>query len=154
MKISLTYETQITVTVDLATSTIESITVPQEIGGLSGVSGYRLDSRSICKVQEPGLGCCQDNPASPSLGVLPDAKRGNHPPRQYLPFCPNPPLPGRYQDRRPVASRWTPSQHPDASDTSGGSGTANCVETGLRMGIAVWQWEGGREGGEFKEIAA
>jgi hypothetical protein len=35
----------------------------------------------------------------------------------------------------------------------GGRGTAHCVETGLRMGIAVWQWEGDREKGEFREIA-
>lgn len=35
----------------------------------------------------------------------------------------------------------------------GQGGTANCVETGLRMGIGVWQWDGDRERGEFKEIA-
>lgn len=35
----------------------------------------------------------------------------------------------------------------------GGGGTANCVETGVRMGIPVWQWEGDRERGEFREIA-
>jgi len=36
----------------------------------------------------------------------------------------------------------------------GGGGTANCVEAGLRMGIAVWQWEEDREKkGEFREIA-
>lgn len=34
----------------------------------------------------------------------------------------------------------------------GGGGTANCVEVGLRMGIEVWQWEGDREKGEFREI--
>jgi hypothetical protein len=35
----------------------------------------------------------------------------------------------------------------------GGTGTANCVETGIRMGIQVWQWKGDREKGEFREIA-
>lgn len=48
-------------------------------------------------------------------------------------------------------------QSPPRADTliafPGGGGTANCVETALGMGISVWQWEGDRERGEFREIA-
>lgn len=40
MKISLTYQTEVTVIVDLPTSVVESITVRKEIGGpLTGIEG-------------------------------------------------------------------------------------------------------------------
>lgn len=60
------------------------------------------------------------------------------------------PLAGHHRNSRMLQ---TPPQVEVLIAFPGGSGTANCVETGLRMGIAVWQWEGDRERGEFREIA-
>lgn len=34
----------------------------------------------------------------------------------------------------------------------GGTGTENCIRTALSLGLRVWQWQGDREQGEFREI--
>lgn len=60
------------------------------------------------------------------------------------------PLAGHHRNTRMLQ---TPPQAEVLIAFPGGGGTANCVETGLRMGIEVWRWEGDREKGEFREIA-
>lgn len=60
------------------------------------------------------------------------------------------PLAGHHRNSRMLQ---TPPQAEVLIAFPGGSGTAHCVETGLRMWIAVWQWKGDRERGMFREIA-